>query len=97
LVMLVCSVLTEEMERKYIKQTRSAALFRSKPTDESRLSVLNRVKIEVFNSLARFDTPAKEEVICFWFCLAILEVEEAEEECEEEEEKEVVGLLEGLL
>ena len=93
MVMLVCSVLTEEMERKYIKQTRSAALFRSKPTDESRLSVLNRVKIEVFNSLARFDTPAKEEVICFWFCLEILEVEAAEEA----EVEEVVGLLEGLL
>ena len=72
--MLLCSVLTKEILRKYAKQTRSAELLTLKPIEEPRLSVLNLVRMDDLSSAANDETSTENE-------------EEEEEEGEEEEEE----------
>ena len=71
--MLLCSVLTKEILRKYAKQTRSAELLTLKPIEEPRLSVLNLVRMDDLSSAANDETSTENE-------------EEEEEEGEEEGE-----------
>ena len=74
--MLLCSVLTKEILRKYAKQTRSAELLTLKPIEEPRLSVLNLVRMDDLSSAANDETSTENEE----------EEEEEEEEGEEEGE-----------
>ena len=59
--MLLCSVLTKEILRKYAKQTRSAELLTLKPIEEPRLSVLNLVRMDDLSSAANDETSTENE------------------------------------